>query len=174
MEYDTDKAAIRCIYAALAITVILTVLFWGEWLAVTICWVFAIPLSLGLGWFYGFIGDLLGFTPVGAEDKEECDYLDDEEIEVEEDPRFWLSDNDSGIIYSDEIIGTFMDANIHEWVLIDKPESEGIKIKCLYETIVDMNYGFNPPNDRWFILLEPGILYVAEPENTVAEAEIIE
>lgn len=164
MEYDAGKAAIRCLYAAVGIAVLLTMVFWGEWLAVVLAWVFAMPLALVLGSLYGFVGAAFGYTPVDDEDE-------DEEIDVSEDPRFWVNNDDSGIVYSDAIVGKYKDANIHEWVMIDQPESNK-KIKCTYETVVDMDLGFTPPDSKWFILLEPGILYVAEPkpENSVAEA----
>lgn len=166
MEYDAGKAAVRCLWAAVAIATTLTVVFWGELLAIALIWIFSGPLALFLGYLYGFVGSALGYDAVDMDE-------DDDEIDIEEDPRFWLNDDDNGIVYSDEIVGTYKDANIHEWVLIDKPESNGEKIKCAYETVVDMDYGFNPPDGRWFILLEPGILYVAdaEPENTGEAAE---
>jgi hypothetical protein len=175
MEYDAGKAAVRCIYAAVAIATALTVVFWGEWFAIVLSWILAIPLSLVLGTLYGFVGSMLGYRAVDAEDGFDGEF-DDDEIDIEEDPRFWLNDDDSDIEYSDETVGTYKDAKIHEWVLIDNPTVKGEKVKCLYETVVDLDNGFNPPDGRWFILLEPGILYVAdpEPENTATNAETVE
>ena len=69
-----------------------------------------------------------------------------------------------------------LDTLIHEWVLVDDPEDKTKKIKCSYYNCVEFGKDFRlPGNAEFFILLEPGILYVKfhdpEPEQSQPSAE---
>lgn len=70
-------------------------------------------------------------------------------------------ESNEGVIFSEKVLGKFKDCNIHEYILIDDPENTANKIKCMYNSCVERGAELNVPDDTWFVLLEPGILYTA-------------
>jgi hypothetical protein len=144
MKVDSGKMAERCIWSALLAAVFITIGFWGDWWMVGIAWVMAFPLAMLLGLVIGFIGSWLGW-----------------EID---DPQVWAQETEELIgDRSETIIGKFQDADIHEWVMLKRPDN-GELVRCMYERTIDMtksNFEFTPPDSTWFCVMPPGILYVA-------------
>lgn len=161
MELDTGKMAMRCLGSSLFAAVLITIFFWGDWFAIGIAWVMAYPLALFLAMLTGFVSALLGINLVN----------DAEVPDEDPDAKVWSDDTANLIVQtSPEIVGVFQDQEIHEWVMLKRPDT-GDLVKCSYSRTYDMrdpNFEFVPPKNVWFCLASPGILYVAEPENTVA------
>ena len=152
MKVDSEKLAAQCMKAALAITLINTVVLWGEWLAIAICWVLALPLAMLLSLIVGNILYYMGATMVKQ--------------------NLWVDDADITIVErSPEIVGKLGENTIHEWVMLKRPDN-GELVKCFYETVIDFN-DWEQPDNRWFVVLDGGVLYVAEPNEKVeAEAAV--
>ena len=146
---DNEKLAERCFWSAIVIVVSITVLFWGSWLIVGIAWLLAYPLALLFGLIIGFVGAMLGWETGEAE-----------EI------RIYASEVEDIIAErSATVIGKFQDADIHEWVIMKRPDN-GELVRCEFEYTMDMcSSNFTPPDNVWFCVMPPGIFYVAKPEN---------
>lgn len=151
---DSSKMADRCIYTALIVAALFTICFWGDWWIVACAWLLMYPLAMLLGLITGFVGSWLDWKV--------------------EHPQVWTDETDIVITErSEEIVGMFQDAIIHEWVILKRPDT-GEPLKCLYKRSFDMSksdFSFTPPENTWFCVLPPGILYVAaEPENAESSA----
>lgn len=149
MEFDSGQAAMRCIWMALAAAILMTIGFWGNWWIVASSWIAMYPFAMLLGLVYGFTAQALGATI--------------------EDPKVWAQETEDLIVESSpEIVGKFQDADIHEWVMLKRPDN-GELVRCMFERTIDMrgDFEFQPPENTWFCITPPGILYVAvHPENT--------
>jgi hypothetical protein len=79
---------------------------------------------------------------------------------------YWVDDAELHINTHGPIIGTFQGAPIYEWVEIPKQKT-GEMIRCYYNRTVNLEGGQDipVPEGVWFFFIEPGILYLAEPEN---------
>lgn len=143
---DTETLAGRCLASAFLAAVFITIGFWGDWFIIIIAWVMAIPLALFLGLVVGFVAAALGMT------------MEDPQIHVNETA-------DIIVERSPEIIGKFQDHDIHEWVVMKQPKTENL-LKCKYSRTIDMTkeFEFEPPDNIWFCIIPPGIMYIAEPE----------
>ncbi len=161
MEINTAKAAQRCVIAAVGTSLALTYLLWGFWWYVLFSWVLCFPFALFYSLLYGIAASLMGAKLI--ENKPELeDNVDENVINLVE-----FETNDDTIL-SGEVIGRFADADIHAYVLVDDPADPTNKIKCEYERCVDLKKDFTLPSDaEYFVVIEPGILYVKrhEPEN---------
>lgn len=172
MVFSSDTVAKRCIQAAVFTSAVITSAYWGQWGTIIWAWIGCYPLAMIYAFLFANIMENL-FGAVFVDDE---DLL--EEVSHEEDSPVILHEyeDDSGAIYSEEIVGRYLDANIHEWVLVDDPEDKTKKIKCFYYNCVEFGKDFRlPGNAEFFILLEPGILYVKfhdpEPEQSQPSAE---
>lgn len=149
MKMDTEKMAMRCLQLAVLAAVFMTIGFWGNWLVVVLSWVVMIPFAMLLGLVSGFVGAALGAKV--------------------EDAKVWAQETETLIAESSpEIVGKFQDADIHEWVMLKRPDN-GELVRCMFERTIDMrgDFEFQPPENTWFCVTPPGILYVAvQPENT--------
>lgn len=155
---DAEKMAEYCLIAAVGAATMLTVMFWGTWLVVIGAWVLAFPFALLLGLISGFVGHAMGV---------QMHSTDDDDGDIEDIAQVWTDEAGSMILErSVETIGTFQDAPIHEWVLLKRPDNDE-PIRLVYNRVIDMRnaYTFEPPDDEWFCILPPGIMYV-EPENS--------
>lgn len=134
----------RCIYAALLTAVVLTFVFWGDWWIIIGAWVLMYPLAMFLGLVMGFVGAALGW-------------------ETESEAQVWAEETEDLIAESSpEIVGKFQDFDIHEWVMLKRPDN-GELVRCMFERTIDMrkDFEFQPPEGTWFCITPPGILYVA-------------
>lgn len=165
--YDAKTAAVQSIKAAF-VTVIATscyiILAGIDPIWILACMVSGIPLALVYGFLYGVI---LGIREDDGALTEE-DEAEVRELLDEDEPSlgsvYVFEDGSLETEYSEEIVGTFKDTQIHEYIIVDHPEKPGEKLKCFFERTVHED-NFVPP-EGWFVLLEPGILYVhADPEN---------
>ena len=145
MNVDGDALASYAIRAALATTLVGTVYFWGEWFWVMGAWLALGPLALLYAFVLGFFVESMGGTT------QQVLFLDVEGERIVE--------------RSPEIVGHLRDHKIHEWVMLEHPESKE-HIKLLYERVVDID-NWDPPEERWFALEPGGVLYV-QPENSAA------
>lgn len=97
--------------------------------------------------------------------KESVENLKDETEEEQEEQEELSMDISptSPTIFSKNVVGTFMDSPIYEWV---KLKNQGPKF--VYESVlqknVDGNYNLPYNTPEVFIILEPGVMYV--PENS--------
>lgn len=155
MQLDSEKMAERCIMLAISAAVLMTIVFWGSWWIVAGSWVAVFPFALLLGLVSGFVAAAMGAT-----------------VE-EDDPQVWAQETETLIVESStEIVGKFQDADIHEWVMLKRPDT-GEHVRCMFERTIDMrrnDFEFEPPQNTWFCITPPGILYVAvHPENTAPQ-----
>jgi hypothetical protein len=151
MRVDTEDLAMTCIKIALLAAAVGTFLAWGDWFAVAIIWAMTYPLAMFLGLLAGY-----GLHFMGATMQKQ---------------NLWVNDDDINIIErSPEIVGKLGENTIHEWVLLKRPDN-GEHVKCLYEKFVDINKGWEPPDNRWFVVLEGGLLYVAADDNAKLAAD---
>lgn len=149
MKVDSGKLAIQCMQVALVITIGNTIALWGDWMAIAVCWVLLVPLAMLLSLI---VGNVLYYAGATVEKQ-----------------NLWLDDADVVVLErSTEIVGRLGEQTIHEWVIIERPDN-GEPVKCFYETVIDFN-NWEQPENRWFVVLDGGVLYVAEPEEK-AEAE---
>lgn len=177
MQYDSKKASVRCVNAAIITVIVLVIKIFLS--SVSVWWCLAplvalVPIAYLYAYIYGFV---LGFFADPTEFEDETEYEDysemtDEEFEeaqyewlesIAHDPNSYVCYDENGIEFSTELVGKYKDTNIYEWIVVETPE--GNKIKCFYETVVDIDRQFEPP-EGWFTILLPGIMYVhREPEN---------
>ncbi len=104
-----------------------------------------VPTALGLGFMAGFLMD---------------------KTETVETAQVWTDETEILITsHSEEIVGIFQGTEIYEWVVLQKPDGSG-EVTCKYQRTFNLDKGeeFLPPENVWFCLLPPGILYAAEPE----------
>lgn len=173
--YDPDQAALLCIKAAILTVVAATcgiILLGIDPIWIVAVMIGGVPLALLYGFIYGF---LFGVTQNLDEDdlteEDEAELLGEDEEDIEGLAALYAFEDDNGLDteYSEEVVGTFKDATIYEYVIVNHPEKPGEKLKCHYENVVRNMDEFVVP-EGWFVLLEPGILYVnRDPENTAHE-----
>lgn len=148
MKTDSEAIAKWCIAIAMLSAAFGTGIFWGDWLAIAMVWIIAMPITaVLLGFLAGFVLSFLGAT--------------------EEQPMVWINEDSDELIvgHSDTVIGRMNDADIYEWILIKRPDT-GESIKCFFERKFDYeNEELELPNNQWFVV-NHGALYVApiEPE----------
>lgn len=154
MVIDSDKLAMQCIKAALFVSVLITVGFWGNWWVVVGAWVAMYPMAMVFGLIVGFVGAALGW-------------------ETESEAQVWADETKDLIAESSpETVGKFQDADIHEWVMLKRPDN-GELVRCMFDRTIDMrgDFEFQPPEGTWFCITPPGILYVAvHPGNAAPQA----
>lgn len=153
---NADKMAEWCLILSALLAVIISVMFWGNWLVVVGAWVIAFPFAMFLGLIAGVVGNALGM-PLISDD--------------EESSQVWAEETDVLVLErSEALVGKFQDEDIHEWVLLKRPDT-GEPIHLVFSRTIDMrgDYEFEPPQEEWFCILPPGIMYV-EPEKTEALA----
>jgi hypothetical protein len=116
-----------------------------SWWFIGLACLLFVPTAMGLGFMAGFMID---------------------KNETVQTARVWTNETEILIAeHSTEIVGIFQDAEIFEWVLLEKPDGTG-QVRCSYARTFNLDKGeeFIPPEGSWFCLLPPGILYVAAPE----------
>lgn len=150
---DSEAIAKQCIKAAIAVSVVLTVLLWGDWFSLLLVWIFMYPMALVFGFITGF-----WLSAIGATEPEERVWIEDEEDEE--------SCEIIVLEYSPATLGRFNDSDIHEWVIIKRPDT-GEAIRLEYDRCVSFDADFEAPHKRWFAILA-GVVYV-EPENSTSE-----
>lgn len=104
-----------------------------------------VPTALALGFFAGF-------------------FIQD--TETVQTAQIWTEETGALIPEHGDVIGIFQGTEIYEWVTLSKPDGSG-NVRCLYVRTFNLEKReeFIPPEDVWFCLTTPGILYAAEPEN---------
>lgn len=147
MQVDSDSLAAKCIWTSVAITVLLTIFFWGDWLILLGLWCLFLPaLALVSALLLGYILNAAGATVDG---------------------QLWVSATEVTILdRSAEIVGNIDGKLIYEWVILKRPDT-GEAIKCFYERVIDLeNDDWDVPNNRWFVVVD-GALYAAEDDPEV-------
>jgi len=154
MQVNSERYAEYCFRAASIVCIGLTFLFWGEWLKVLFTWLGLVPMAIVFAFFVGVVLRAMGGTLPDTEEATEPDHV-------------WLEGTTTKV--SDEIVGVYMDTQIHAWVLMNNPTEGGEDVKLFWESTVDLEAGFDPPPNRWFMILPPGLLYL-EPAKEEAES----
>jgi len=137
----------------------------------------AFPIAYLYAFSYGFF--------IGAEDSEEYkdsefDEFTDEDFDEDEAEKIfaeeypWLVQDDSVIFepldetteVSEKTLGTFKGAPLHEYIIVNHPAKPGERLKVMYDMCIHDITSFKVPEDCWYVLIEPGIMYTApaEPE----------
>lgn len=140
MEFDSEKAAGLSVKLSLLVTTVLSLGLFalGHPVLGLLSWVLMLPLA----WLISFA--------IGT-------YARHQGAVVQEVKQLWLSEEE--LECSDEVLGTYQGADIHAWVRITRPD-DGTPITLRWARTVDLDRdGFEPPDDQWFVLIAPGLLY---------------
>lgn len=180
MIINADLAAKRCMNVAVFTSAVLTSGFWGQWDTIMLAWLGCYPLAVLYGFlFANFMSIVFGAEFVDEAELQEMAQAQEESMAAAYDENgssvsFHEYEDDEGTIFSEEIVGRYMDKTIHEWVMVNDPDNADEKIKCEYFNCVEFGKDFALPGDaEYFVLLEPGILYVKrhDPEPECDEHE---
>jgi hypothetical protein len=145
---SSSSLAKYCIIIAVGLLVMSVGLVFAydlSWWFIGLAGLLFVPVAMGLGFMAGFMIDKNETVPVAQV------WTDETEILITS--------------HSDEIVGIFQGTEIYEWVVLKKPDGSG-EVTCKYLRTFNLDKGeeFLPPENVWFCLLPPGILYAADPE----------
>jgi hypothetical protein len=147
---DAEQFSKIIFYGTIATSLVLSFYFWPNFLYVILVWVLAVPSALAIAFITGIILSMMG------EEK-----LDDQD-EEDEDLRAYVIAQEQLILSKSEVIlGTFKDESIYEWIEIENPETKQ-PLKLWFDGTynIDNADNFEPPENIWWALIQPGILYV--------------
>ena len=147
---DAEQFSKIIFYGTIATSLVLSFYFWPNFLYVILVWVLAVPSALAIAFITGIILSMMG------EEK-----LDDQD-EEDEDLRAYIIAQEQLILSKSEVVlGTFKDESIYEWIEIQNPETKQ-PLKLWFDGTynVDNADNFEPPENIWWALIQPGILYV--------------
>ena len=146
---DAEQFSKIIFYGTIATSLVLSFYFWPNFLYVILVWVLAVPSALAIAFITGIIFSMMG------EEK-----LDDKEDD--EDLRAYVIAQEQLILSKSEVVlGTFKDESIYEWIEIQNPETKQ-PLKLWFDGTynIDNADNFEPPENIWWALIQPGILYV--------------
>ena len=139
-------------YGTIAVCLVLTFYFWPSFITIILVWLLAVPVSLALAFISGVIAAML-------RQHSETEENVDEEPENES-KAYIIQQEQLMINKSEKILGHFDGAEIYEWIEIENPETKNTLRLWFNGTFrVDNAESFNPPEDIWWALIQPGILY---------------
>lgn len=147
---DAEQFSKIIFYGTIATSLVLSFYFWPNFLYVILVWVLAVPSALAIAFITGIILSMMG------EEK-----LDDQD-EEDEDLRAYIIAQEQLILSKSEVVlGTFKDESIYEWIEIQNPETKQ-PLKLWFDGTynIDNADNFEPPENIWWALIQPGILYV--------------
>lgn len=147
---DAEQFSKIIFYGTIATSLVLSFYFWPNFLYVILVWVLAVPSALAIAFITGIILSMMG------EEK-----LDDQD-EEDEDLRAYVIAQEQLILSKSEVVlGTFKDESIYEWIEIQNPETKQ-PLKLWFDGTynIDNADNFEPPENIWWALIQPGILYV--------------
>ena len=147
---DAEQFSKIIFYGTIATSLVLSFYFWPNFLYVILVWVLAVPSALAIAFITGIILSMMG------EEK-----LDDQD-EEDEDLRAYVIAQEQLILSKSEVVlGKFKDESIYEWIEIQNPETKQ-PLKLWFDGTynVDNADNFEPPENIWWALIQPGILYV--------------
>lgn len=153
MNNRTAELLSEIIFYSTIVTVIgLTVYFWPNFTYIFLVWILAGPVALLTAFISGII--LSMFSEKMQEEDEEDEFEDETKAFIVEQEQLILSK-------SEVILGTFKNEPIHEWIEIANPETQQ-PLKLWFDGTfnADSADNFAPPEDMWWALIQPGILYV--------------
>lgn len=142
---DAEQFSKIIFYGTIATSLVLSFYFWPNFLYVILVWVLAIPSALVIAFITGIILSMMG----------------EEKLEDDEDLRAYVIAQEQLILSKSEVIlGTFKDESIYEWIEIQNPETKQ-PLKLWFDGTynVDNADNFEPPENIWWALIQPGILY---------------
>ena len=139
-------------YGAITVCLVLSFYFWPSFSTIILVWLLAVPVSLALAFISGVIAATLRYH---SEKEENFD------AEPEDESKAYIIQQEQLILNkSEKILGHFDGAEIYEWVEIENPETKNTLRLWFNGTFrVDNAESFNPPEDIWWALIQPGILY---------------
>lgn len=146
---DRDVAA-RCLIIALVTLIGSVTYLWfngfSAWyfLTIPVLW---IPLAMIFSVVYSAV------KMNSADEYDEFDYLPDTMEELFEQ----LSDTDET---SPNIIGSFKGVDIYDWVKVSHPVNPQEKLLCHFDHVIRGVEELCVAEDKWYVVLEPGIVYV--------------
>lgn len=151
MNRQTSELVAKFIFKVAVLSVaILTYVLWPNFIAIALVWVLAIPASLLVAFVVGML------MPVSHQDESHQE-------DSEEDPGhlYVMDEGDLVKNKSKNIVGVFGGQSIYEWIEIDNPETKE-PLKLFFDGTYNANSAdmFDPPEDIWWALIRPGILYI--------------
>ena len=154
---SSSSLARYCIYIAVGLLVMSIGLVFAyelSWWFIGLACLLFVPTAMGLGFMAGFMID---------------------KSETVQTAQVWTEETEILIGgHADEVVGVFQGTEIYEWVTLTKPDGTG-DVRCFYMRTFNLEKGeeFIPPENVWFCLIPPGILYAAalEPECEAPQVE---
>jgi hypothetical protein len=152
MNQQTSEIVAKFIFKVAVLSVaILTYILWPNFISIALVWVLAIPVSLLVAFIVGML------MPVSNQDES------NPEDDTEEEPgHLYVMDEGNLVKHkSENIVGVFGGQAIYEWIEIENPETKE-PLKLFYDGTYNADSAdmFAPPEDIWWALIKPGILYI--------------